>query len=234
MTNKYWCDNSPVWTHYGNASSVLFPAWEKAFAAVVTHYLPVVKDAALKQRMVEFIKEELSHASAHEAFNTRHGLKELEEKEYRQTRIVYKRPNLPFWLGTMVSIEHLAACMSRSVLGRWKNNPDRDYKLFCWHAVEELGHKSLAIDLWNYLGFSEKELKKIAKVNQKYVMGFLIGYTIKNVYKDGQLKKLSTWKDLFSWSYFVTSKVLLPMLAIYLPNFHPNNVDDSYYLREAV
>jgi len=106
--------------------------------------------------------------------------------------------------------------------------------LFCWHAVEELGHKSLAIDLWNYLGFSEKELKKIAKTNQRYVMGFLIGYTIKNVYKDGQLKKLSTWKDLFSWSYFVTSKVLLPMLTIYLPNFHPNNVDDSYYLREAV
>ena len=26
---KYWCDNSPVWSHYGNASSVLFPAWEQ-------------------------------------------------------------------------------------------------------------------------------------------------------------------------------------------------------------
>jgi hypothetical protein len=80
----------------------------------------------------------------------------------------------------------------------------------------------------------EKELKKIAKTNQRYVMGFLIGYTIKNVYKDGQLKKLSTWKDLFSWSYFVTSKVLLPMLTIYLPNFHPNNVDDKQYLRALV
>jgi predicted metal-dependent hydrolase len=234
VTSKYWCDNSPVWTHYGNASSVLFPAWEKAFAAVVTHYLPQVKDEELRQRMVQFIKEELSHANAHEAFNARHGLKELEEKEYRQTRIVYKRPNLPFWLGTMVSIEHLAACMSRSVLGRWKNNPNRDYKLFCWHAIEELGHKSLAIDLWNYLGFSEKELKKIAKTNQKYVMGFLIGYTIKNVYKDGQLKKLSTWKELLSWSYFVTSKVLIPMLTIYLPKFHPNNTNDEQYLQAAV
>ena len=41
---KYWCDNSPVWSHYGNASSVLFPAWERAFAAVIEHYLPVVHD----------------------------------------------------------------------------------------------------------------------------------------------------------------------------------------------
>jgi predicted metal-dependent hydrolase len=231
MTNKYWNDSSPVWTHFGNASSVLFPAWEKAFAAVVTHYLPVVKDAELKQRMVQFIKEELSHASAHEAFNVRHGLKDLEKKEYCKTRIVYRKPSLPLWLGTMVSIEHLAACMSRMFLDRRKNNPDRDYKLFCWHATEELGHKSLAIDLWNYLGFSKKELNKIAKINQKYVMSFLICHAIKNVYKDGQLKNLSTWKDLFSWSYFVTSKVLLPMLTIYLPNFHPNNVDDEQYLR---
>jgi predicted metal-dependent hydrolase len=230
---KYWCDNSPVWTHYGNASSVLFPAWEKAFAAVIEHHLPAVKDVELKNRMVQFMNEELAHARAHSSFNNRYDLKDLEDAEYKRARIVYRKPGATFWLGTMVSIEHLAACMSRSVLGRWGNRNVRDYKLFCWHAKEELGHKSLAIDLWNYLGFSKNELKKIAKVNQKYVMGFLIGYTLKNVYKDGQLKKLSTWKDLLSWSYFVTSKVLIPMLTIYLPNFHPNNVDDSYYLQAA-
>jgi predicted metal-dependent hydrolase len=234
VTNKYWCDNSPVWTHYGNAASVLFPAWEKAFAAVAEQHLPTVKDNDLKQRMVQFIKEELSHARAHEAFNARYDLIDLQQKEYKKTRIIYKKPGLSIWLGTMVSIEHLAACMSRSVLSKWKNTPGKDYKLFCWHAVEELGHKSLAIDLWNDLGFSKKELRKIALANQKYVMGFLIGYVIKNVYKDGQLKKLSTWKDLLNWTYFVTRKVLIPMLAIYLPNFHPDNTNDDQYLQVAL
>lgn len=231
MNTKYWCDNSPIWSHYGNASSILFPAWERAFAEIVKSYLSKVQDESLKQRMLDFIKEELAHANAHESFNDRHNLKEMEEAEFKKTKIVYKKPSIKFWLGTMVSIEHLAACMSRSVLNRWGDRDGRDYKLFCWHAKEELGHKSLAIDLWNYLGYSKKELNKIAKVNQLYVMKFLIGYTIKNTYNDGQLKNPVVIKDLIYWMFFVTKKVLLPMVKIYSSKFHPDNVDDTKYIQ---
>jgi len=42
--HEYWCDNSPIWSHYGNASSILFPAWERAFAEIVKSYLPKVTD----------------------------------------------------------------------------------------------------------------------------------------------------------------------------------------------
>lgn len=231
MEKKYWCDNSPVWSHYGNASSILFPAWERAFAEIVKSYLPKVQDENLKQRMLEFIKEELAHANAHESFNDRHNLKDMEEAEFKKTKIVMRKPQIKFWLGTMVSIEHLAACMSRSVLTRWGNRVGRDYKLFCWHAKEELGHKSLAIDLWNYLGYSKQELNKIAKVNQLYVMKFLIGYTIKHTYKDGQLKNPLVIKDLIHWMFFVTKKVLFPMVKIYSAKFHPDNVDDKKYIQ---
>jgi hypothetical protein len=228
--NKYWCDNSPVWTHYGNASSILFPAWERAFAAVIQHYLPVVKDQELKSRMIEFMNEELSHANAHESFNIRYDLGDAEKAEFRKAKLVHRKPGLPFWLGTMVSIEHLAACMSRSVLGRWGHRTGRDYKLFCWHAKEELGHKSLAIDLWRYLGYSDADLRKIAKTNQAYVLKFLWGYTLKKTYTDGALKDWRTWKDLVVWGWFVTWKVLIPAMQIYLPNFHPNNHDDSQWV----
>jgi predicted metal-dependent hydrolase len=231
---KYWCDNSPVWSHYGNASSVLFPAWERAFAAVVKHYLPVVQDQDLKARMVQFVNEELAHASAHEAFNKRQGLEELEAAEFKRARLVLRKPSLPYWLGTMVSIEHLAACMSRSVIGRWGGRQGRDYKLFLWHAKEELGHKALAIDLWRYLGHSDAELRKIARTNQAYVMGGMIKHTLKETTKDGQLRNWRTWRDLVSWSFFVTTKVLIPMLTIYLPNFHPNKKDDTKYMEVAV
>lgn len=227
---NYWCDNSPVWSHYGNASSVLFPAWERAFAAVVKHYLPVVHDQDLKARMVQFMNEELAHATAHAAFNKRQGLEELEVKEFKLARLVMRRPGMPFWLGTMVSIEHLAACMSRSVIGRWDGRKGRDYKLFLWHAKEELGHKALAIDLWRYLGHSDADLRRIARSNQAYVMGGMIKHTIIQTAKDGQLRNWKTWRDLASWSFFVTTKVLIPMLSIYLPGFHPNNKDDSKYM----
>lgn len=226
----YWCDNSPVWTHYANASSILFPAWERAFAVVIQHHLPNVQDPELKARMAQFMEEELAHANAHEAFNGRYELRGGEATEFRRAKVVHRKPGLPFWLGAMVSIEHLAACMSRSVLGRWGNRSGRDYKLFCWHAKEELGHKNLAFDLWRHLGYNESDLRKIARTNQIYVLRFMLGYTIKNVRKDGVFWRLSTLKDLFVWSAFVTTKVLIPALLIYLPGFHPNNIDDSKYL----
>jgi hypothetical protein len=65
-------------------------------------------------------------------------------------------------------------------------------------------------------------------------MKFLIGYTIKQTYKDGQFKNPKVIFDLIHWLAFVSFKVLLPMMKIYLPKFHPNNVDDSKYLQVAI
>jgi predicted metal-dependent hydrolase len=230
---KYWCDNSAVWTHYGNASSIIFPAWERAFAAVINHHLPNVSDEDLRSRMIKFVQEELSHANAHESFNERHGLKDEEQKEFANTKMIHRRPGMTFWLGTMVSIEHLASCMARSYIDRWGSRESRDFKLFCWHAKEELGHKTLALDLWDHLGLPRSELRKIARVNQRYVLKFLLGYTLNKLKEDGVLHKPSTWKDLVVCFGYVGIKIGLPMLRIYLPGFHPDNIDDTRYLQAA-
>ena len=230
---KYWCDNSAVWTHYGNASSIIFPAWERAFAAVINHHLPNVSDEDLRRRMIKFVQEELSHANAHESFNERHGLKDEEQKEFANTKMIHRRPGMTFWLGTMVSIEHLASCMARSYIDRWGSRESRDFKLFCWHAKEELGHKTLALDLWDHLGLPRSELRKIARVNQRYVLKFLLGYTLNKLKEDGVLYKPSTWKDLVVCFGYVGIKIGLPMLRIYLPGFHPDNIDDTRYLQAA-
>jgi len=230
---KYWCDNSAVWTHYGNASSIIFPAWERAFAAVINYHRPNVSDEDLRGRMIKFVQEELSHANAHESFNERHGLKDEEQKEFANTKMIHRRPGMTFWLGTMVSIEHLASCMARSYIDRWGSRESRDFKLFCWHAKEELGHKTLALDLWDHLGLPRSDLRKIALVNNRYVLKFLLGYTLNKLKEDGVLHKPSTWKDLAVCFGYVGIKIGLPMLRIYLPGFHPDNIDDTRYLQAA-
>lgn len=227
---KYWCDGSAVWTHYGNASSIIFPAWEHAFTAIVKSYLDDVTDEKLKMRMLEFIEEENNHAAAHHAFNIKYGLEEEEALQYKATRAVLKKPRLKFWLGTMVSIEHLAACMGRSYLDKWSSREGAEFNLFCYHAKEELGHKSLALDLWDYMGYDRQELRKIAFVNQKYVIGFLLKYTIGKLRDTGELYKWNTIKDLFSCFSYVGYKILVPALRIYKNSFSPNDIDDSRYL----
>jgi len=229
--NKYWCDNSAVWTHYGNASSIIFPAWERAFVAIVKSYLDDVKDEKLKSRMFKFIEEENNHAEAHGKFNERHNLKNAELAEFNNTKLLHRKPKLKFWLGTMVSIEHLAACMGRSYLDRWSTRKGRDFQLFCYHAKEELGHKKLALDLWDYLGYDRKELRKIAVINQRYVIGFLLRYTLKHVKEDGVLYKISTLLDIVNCFRYVGFKIIIPALRIYRKDFDPDSVDDSRYLQ---
>ena len=225
-----WCGDSQFFTRNCDAVSVLFPAWERAFVAVAEHYLPEVKDEALRGRIEQFIREELAHASAHEAYNARAGITDLANEEYRKTRIIHRRPEAKLWLGSMVSIEHFAACMGRMYLDLYGDKSGRDYNLFAWHSREEIGHKDLAMDLWRSLGHSDADLRAIARQNQVYVIKFIVGYTLRGI----SFRRLKDWTDFAQWAWHMTTKVFVPMLKIYLPNFHPSKVDDRRYLEVAV
>jgi predicted metal-dependent hydrolase len=227
---KYWCNDSQVYTRFYDSLSILFPAWEKAFVSVAKHHLPNVHDKDLSQRLEQFIKEELAHASAHEAYNARAGLTSEADLEFDKADIIHRRPSNKLWLGAMVSIEHFAACVGRMILDLHGNHSGREHKLFAWHSREEIGHKDLAIDLWRSLGHTDADMRAIARQNQVYVIKFIVNYTLKGI----SFRRLKDWTDLAHWVWHMTTKVFVPMLKIYLPKFHPNNVDDSRYLKVAV
>lgn len=209
------------WTNFHHAISAIFPAWERAFAAVAMHHRPRVSHE-LALRIDEFVKEELAHANAHEAYNQRNNLVELEQQEFAKVRIIHRKPGLKIWLGTMVSIEHFAACMSRMLLERFKHEEGRDRSLFNWHSKEELGHKDLAIDIWQELKYGGKELRSIARQNQAYVLKFIFRHVIQKT----DWSKAANWIEMANWMWWMTKKVFIPMLAIYIPRFHPNWFND--------
>jgi predicted metal-dependent hydrolase len=214
-----WCDDSPAWTNHCHAVSILFPAWERAFAQVARHYQSKVSPE-LAERIDSFAREEEAHANAHAAYNQRWNLEEQEDREFAKTRMVHRRPGMKVWLGTMVSIEHLAACMGRMYLAHHADNEGRDSKLFEWHAKEELGHKALAIDVWNEVGYTG--LDEIVRQNQQYVCGFILRYVLS---RTNWWSPKAVW-DVAKWLWTMTVYVLIPMKAIYEPAFHPNNIDD--------
>ena len=225
-----WCGGSKSFTKNCDAVSILFPAWERAFTAVVQHHLPSIKDENLKARMEQFITEELSHANAHDAYNARAGITEQADQEYAKTRLIHRFPSRKLWLGSMVSIENFAVCMGRMYLDLYGEKSGREHNLFAWHSREEIGHKALAIDLWKSLGYSDAELRSCVNQNQAYVIKFIVSYTFKNV-------KFNNPKDLLDfarWSWYIATKTFIPMLRIYLPNFHPNNFDDTRYLKGSI
>ena len=226
MNRSSWCNNSVAWTASCEAVSAVFPAWEKAFAAVAMHHIDAVQDKTLRLRMHEFVSEEIAHAAAHSAFNRRNNLKAIEEAEYKKTAIVFKCPGRKLWLGTMISIEHFASCMSRMYLSNCKGE-GRDYKLFAWHFREELGHKALAFDVWRHLGYSDKLLMRIVRQNQAYILKAVFSHVTARVRKSGGFRD---WMGYVLWLCSVIRWVGLPMLQIYLPGFHPNHSDDRRFI----
>jgi len=70
-------------------------------------------------------------------------------------------------------------------------------------------------------------------LNQKYVWKYLISQTVQSLKNDGVLWKPITLLSLLNLLLVVLLKGFLPSLSIYLPTFHPDNVDDSKYLRAA-
>jgi len=224
-----WCNGSQVYTRFYDALSVLFPAWEKAFVSVAKHHLPQVQDPDLKIRLEQFIKEELAHASSHEAYNDRFGLTAEADLEFAKAKTAHRRPGSKLWLGAMVSIENLAVCFARMFLDQHGKIAGREHNLFAWHSREEIGHKDLAFDLWRSLNYSSADLRKIARQNQAYVVKFIVGHTFRRT----KFNSLRDYLDFAHWAWHMTTKVFVPMLRIYSPNFHPNKVDDSRYLEVA-
>ncbi len=224
---KYWFNGSPAWTHFSNAWSALFPAWEQAFAKVAEHHLVNISDPDLKLRVEQFIKQELSHAQAHNQHNKRVGVCELADQEFKKIRPILRRPGNPIWLATMVSIEHIAACKSRAFLTKFGKYKSREFNLYSWHSKEEIGHKSLAMDLWNHLGYTKKKLNSTAFKNFFYVWKFALGYTLENLKKDKQLWSWKTFVDFLSLFNYVVIKCWIPYLKIFNSNFHPDCVDDT-------
>lgn len=214
-----WCEGSASWTNSCHAASILFPAWERAFAEVARHYQSKVSPE-LAERIEQFAKEEEAHANAHAAYNRRWLLDPAESLELAKTRAIYRHPGLKVWLGTMVSIEHLAACMGRMWLVHHAGKEGREYKLFEWHAKEELGHKALAIDIWNEMNYDG--LEEIVKQNQQYVCSFILRYVLA---RTQWWSPKAIW-DLAKWAWTMTQFVWIPMKSIYEPSFHPNNIDD--------
>lgn len=223
---KYWLDGCPVRTHFYDALSVLFPAWETAFAKIVAAYKQDIADPVLLRRMDQFIAQETAHGNAHHAHNLRVGATELEAQEFAKIAAVLRRPKMKLWLATMVSIENLAAGLSRWFLRSYGTRSGREFALFRWHSVEELEHKSLAIDLWDALGYTRNDLAKLLAANRWYVLGFISRYVTAKLRAD-HVKFNFRLVAGAGWLACMLSKLAVTSLRPVHPKFHPDRIDDT-------
>jgi predicted metal-dependent hydrolase len=195
----HWIPHDPEASYIINSIHMLLPAGEFWFCRVYNKALPLVQDAALRDDVQGFIRQEAIHARAHETaledYLRSHGV-EIESivrtAEFVFERVLGDRPlGLPenfltrrldgWWLrqriGIIAAIEHFTCVFGKWVLeAEALDAPGVDPEildLFRWHGAEEVEHRNVAHDLHAAVGGSARERQLWALVVFPALIGLL-------------------------------------------------------------
>lgn len=245
-----WVNNDPFDTAVFNAMSVNFPNGEKHFMDSVRAYKDKIKDEKLLEEVQTFCRQEGTHSREHRKYNKllykhRGYDQEQLERPYLKNRhkvegdILEKSPRFGkmVLLASTVASEHFFASLGENILeGKLLGNVDNVAgDIWRWHALEEVEHKAVAIDVFNHMKGSD-ELRRKVMMNSAYV---IIKSTLQQVYlilkHDKQLWKWNTLKGLckffFSKKGFI--RLHIPAYRAYFKkDFHPWDYDNSQLINE--
>lgn len=239
---KYWNDNSPFKTHFLNALSLTLPECEKFFIETIKHYSKEIIDPTQLRDIKEFVKQESHHRHAHKKYNDwleDQGLpvKQLQGKTDRMWNLVREKIDMRSRLALTICVEHITVVYASVFLNHpeiLKQMHPQFEHIWRWHAVEEVEHKAVAMNVW-YSTVNSNFYKNLAMF---FVLPMYMWYVGKNtivfLHADKQLWKWSTWKDmvhfLFNLNTGLLTKSFIPWLDFMKKDFHPNDQNHSAIL----
>ncbi|MDN5758651.1 MAG: metal-dependent hydrolase [Tomitella sp.] len=240
-------------TQFWNVMHLVLPEGERAMADVFAQALPEIDDPRLHEEVVGFVGQEATHAGAHEGFRNHlaaHGI----PVEPVMTRIGYIVDQVfgdhgltgragRFWLrerlGVYAAAEHFTA-----VVGEWliDNTPFDErgvdptmLDLLRWHGAEELEHRNVAYDAFQYVDGSYGRRVRTALIAFGG-LALLWFSTAKRLYEDDKTRTAAT--DRHRWwprayrrsaradmipSLLFLAKQIPPYLR---PGFHPSQMGE--------
>lgn len=164
VPKKYFFDN-PYLTHLLNSLSLLFPAGEDGFVKSVQHYKSEITDKKLRQEIKAFTGQELLHSKIHEDYNqwiseiTPHGKTRRAKQDHRIAQVFARMQSFSptYALASTVALEHMTATLAAALL----KSPalidgihKEPRKVWIWHAIEEIEHRSVAFDVYQQISGS--------------------------------------------------------------------------------
>jgi predicted metal-dependent hydrolase len=239
---KYYFDNSPFKTHLLNALSITFPDGEKFFIDSVKHYKDQITDPAQLEAVSVFIKQENWHRYVHQQYNRwlinqgfpAEYLEEISLKKLERTKEKIGRRGQ---LCVTASMEHVTSIFAEHMLTHHElldSMHPHFRQVWIWHAIEELEHKSVAMDTLNAIGGGRR--RQIMVLTTITFLGNIAKSTIILLKHDKQLYKWQTFKDacslLFSPKNGLIIKLALPWFTFMKKNFHPTQQDTTILLSQ--
>jgi hypothetical protein len=230
---RCWYRGSAFLTNSMNALSTIIPEGEHFFIQSVRHFLGEIRDPVLRAQAAAFAGQEGAHAREHRRYDEL-----LEAQGYPIRKIAEPLHGYlasggfgatPMArLARTCGLEHFTTILGAEFLRHpiFRESVTGDHaRLWFWHAVEELEHKSVAFDVYLAVGGTYRE-----RVREMIVASFgfwtlWLTTTLAYLAHDGRLWSPREWWTALVWS-FVRPAYLLRLvpryLAYYRRDFHPS------------
>ncbi len=240
---RYWVRNNPFLTHFYHALSALFPDGEKFFMDSVRNLKDRIDDQETLDAIDAFCRQEAHHTHQHNLLNA------IAEK--RGVNIPFYRSVVKGVLGragrmgniqqlaVTCALEHITAALSHELFENKNISKGMDSKinqLWLWHAMEEIEHKSLCIDIYRKMrGPYFTRILQFTIVNLHFWPVVFL-FTFHMLWADKKIggirQYLSGMAYLFGPRKGFLTGIIPVILRYYKPSFHPWDLNDSHYIKQ--
>ncbi len=244
---RHWFGGDPHKTMLLDGLSIFLPEGERYFIRSLKHYAPMLKDTELVSEITGYSVQEAFHTREHEDYNralSKLGYDvEAMEKPIRDGFSLDTNPLLR--LVMTCAIEHLTATLSTVTLRHpelLEEAAPAYRRLWMWHALEELEHKAVALDVLEKatpnLTRWQRYLARVMAMNATIVPFIFI--TLRNMRLFARADGIKTGPRF--WLRMARLVLISPgywrrciplVLKYYLPGFNPLNKDDDELIRKG-
>lgn len=247
VTERHWVRQDPYATAFFNALSAVFPHGE---TFMIRSLIPWVKrvPASLRADVEAFIEQEAGHSREHVAMNKAligagYDIAPLDRKIRGFVAFFEDASDITKLTATMC-IEHFTAIIAAELLENRHHLDgvdDEMLELWLWHAIEEVEHKGVAYDVWNYATKDWHPLRRYA-LRSAFMLAVTTSFFINRTL--GQIELLRQDGYRFFWSLKnvlragfgqggIGRNVLRPWAAFFRPGYHPWDKDDRLLLAQG-
>lgn len=202
--DKRWCGGDAFKSAFFNALSMSFPVGEQFFIDSVREGAKQMDEATRAKFAAEvqgFIGQEATHRRIHALFNGHLEKQGFVNKIAARSANRIKanaHQNVRQQLAATAATEHFTDVFADWLLSHseiFEGAEPRLKTMWQWHAAEEAEHRCTAFDVYKALGGNEKWRIRIFHYVTLTFLTDVMLQTIDNLWRDGSLFKLSTWKS---------------------------------------
>lgn len=244
---RHWFGGDVIKTGLLDGLSIFLPEGERYFIRSLKHYAPQLQDRELAAEINGYSVQEAYHTREHRDYNLAMASLgyDVDEME-KPVRLGFDLTKNPLYqLALTCAIEHVTATLSSVILRKpdLLDEAEPAYRrLWMWHALEELEHKAVALDVFNEVtkDFSSwhRYVLRVVAMNATLIPFIMIVIRNLRLYaqKDGVKTGVRFWLRFVWITFFAPGywrRCTLPALRYYLPWFDPRNRDDSQLVQKG-